>query len=127
VQILARSLPSRALVATILFVPLSTAQDNLKADWAEAGAKVILRRSPACLQDSITGHGRRQKQAHDEDHDWIGIRRGRCNQCDVTVTFLPPFSPPYTLIARSQAAASLPGRLFLGSRSTGGQRSRPRD
>jgi hypothetical protein len=23
------------------------------------------------LQDSIIGHGRRRKQAHDEHHDWI--------------------------------------------------------
>ena len=34
------------------------------------------------------------------------IRRGLCNQCGKTFTFLPPFSPPYShysLIARSQA------------------------
>jgi hypothetical protein len=59
----------------------------------------------AC-KDSIVGHGRRRKQAHDEHHDWIGIRRGVCNRCGKTFTFLPPFSPPYghySLIARSQA------------------------
>ena len=51
-------------------------------------------------------HGRRSKQAHDENHDWIPIRRGICNRCQKTFTFLPPFSPPYchySLIARSQA------------------------
>jgi len=57
------------------------------------------------LRHSIVGHGRRSKQAHDQDHDWIGVRRGRCT-CHQTFTFLPPFSLPYThysLIARSQA------------------------
>ena len=63
---------------TILFISLSAAQYNLEEDWAEAGAEVILRRCPICSQDSIVGHGRRRKQAHDEHHDWISIRRGRC-------------------------------------------------
>jgi hypothetical protein len=98
--------PGEALSTTILFIPLSAAQYNLETDWAEAGAEVILRRCPICFEDSIVGHGRRRKQAHDEHHDWIGIRRGRCNRCHKTFTFLPPFSPPYShysFIARSQA------------------------
>jgi hypothetical protein len=68
--------------------------------------ELILRRCPICLQDSIIGHGRRSKQAHDQDHDRIRIRRGLCNRCGKTFTFLPPFTPPYShysLIARSQA------------------------
>lgn len=95
-----------APAVTILFISLSAAQYNLEADWAEAVAEVILRRCPICVQDSIVGHGRRRKQAHDEHHDWIGIRRGLCNRCGKTFTFLPLFSPPYghySLIARSQA------------------------
>jgi hypothetical protein len=58
------------------------------------------------LRHSIVGHGRRSKQAHDQEHDWICVRRGRCKPCHQTFTFLPPFSFPYThysLIARSQA------------------------
>jgi len=77
------------------FISLSAAQYNLESDWADAGTKVILRHCPICVQDSIVGHGRRRKQAHDEQHDWIGIRRGLCNRCGKTFTFLPPFSPPY--------------------------------
>jgi len=95
-----------ALRATILFITLSSAQNNFEADWAEVGGGAILRRCPVCMSDSIIGHGRRRKQAHDEDHDWIQIRRGICNLCGKTFTFLPPFSPPYchySLIARSQA------------------------
>jgi Domain of unknown function (DUF6431) len=52
------------------------------------------------------GHGRRRKQAHDEHHDWIKIRRGFCNACHKTITFLPVFSLPYShysLVARSEA------------------------
>jgi hypothetical protein len=59
---------SGARTVTILFISLSAAQYNLEADWAEAGAKVILRRCPICVQDSIVGHGRRRKQAHDGFH-----------------------------------------------------------
>ena len=78
-------------------------------------AKVILRHCPICVQDSIVGHGRRRKQAHDEHHEWIGIRRGLCNRCGKTFTFLPAFSPPYghySFIARSQALQ----RYFLEGR-----------
>jgi hypothetical protein len=108
--------PGEALIATILFIPLSAAQYNLETDWAEAGADGILRRCPICSEDSIIGHGRRRKQAHDEQHDWIGIRRGLCNRCGKTFTFLPPFSPPYghySFIARSEALR----RHFLEGRS----------
>jgi hypothetical protein len=92
-------------MVTILFIPLSAAQGNRDIDWAEVCAGMI-RRCPVCLRDSIVGHGRRRKQAHDEDHDWIGIRRGLCTVCGKTFTLLPPFSPPYchySLMARSQA------------------------
>ena len=66
----------------------------------------MLRRCPACERDSIIGHGRRRKQAHDEHHEWIDIRRGRCPGCGKTFTFLPCLSLPYThysLLARYQA------------------------
>jgi hypothetical protein len=97
---------SGAPTVTILFISLSDAQSKLEAEWATAGGGRILRMCPFCLRESIVGHGRRRKQAHDEDHDWIEIRRGLCNLCGKTFTFLPPFSPPYchySLIARSQA------------------------
>ena len=65
-----------------------------------------MRRCPICERDSIIGHGRRRQQAHDEHHDWIGIRRGRCPGCGKTFTFLPLLSLPYThysLLARCHA------------------------
>jgi hypothetical protein len=74
------------------------------------------RRCPVCERDCIIGHGRRRKQAHDEHHDWIGIRRGLCQGCGKTFTLLPLLSLPYThysLLARVQALR----RHFLERRS----------
>lgn len=91
---------------TILFVPVCVGPEELRAGWGEDSDEIILRRCPICEQDSIVGHGRRRKQAHDEHHDWIRIRRGRCGSCGTTFTFLPVFSLPYThysLLARCQA------------------------
>jgi len=91
---------------TILFIPLSGNYCNPDFDWAAASGEPIVRFCPKCLCDTIIGHGRRRKQAHDESHDWIETRRGFCAQCEATFTFLPIFSLPYThysLIARSQA------------------------
>ena len=70
--------------------------EQLAARWAEDCDQIILRRCPVCEQESIIGHGCRRKQAHDEHHDWIGVRRGRCAVCGRTFTFLPLFSLPYT-------------------------------
>lgn len=104
---MARSTPGQSpRIVTILFIALSPAQLNFEADWADPTEAALLRQCPVCLRHSIRGHGRRRKQAHDQDHDWIPIRRGRCKPCHQTFTFLPPFSPPYghySLIARSHA------------------------
>jgi hypothetical protein len=92
-------------VAVILFVQYSGAEDKPGTDW-NGDALRVSRQCPQCLKDSVVGHGRRSKQAHDDRHDWIFIRRGWCNFCGKTITFLPSFSLPYThysLIARSQA------------------------
>jgi len=94
------------LRGTILFVAVSAAPGKLATDWAEDCDKIILRRCPFCERDSIIGHGRRRKQAHDEHHDWIWIHRGRCADCGTTFTFLPLLSLPYThfsLLARCHA------------------------
>lgn len=66
----------------------------------------IPRRCPHCQSDSIVGHGLRRRPAHDQGHDWIWVRRGECNRCQRTFTFLPdwcmPYSP-YTLMCRLKA------------------------
>ena len=67
---------------------------------------LLPRRCPRCGNESIIGHGRRRKQAHDECHDWIWVRRGLCPPCGLTFTILPDWSPPYghySLRCRQQA------------------------
>src|SRR5262249_33202342 len=91
--------------------------------WAASCAEVILRRCPACKRDSIIGHGRRRKQAHDEHHDWIGIRRGRCPACGKTFTFLPLLSLPYTHYSLLRAVRHCDGAFWS---TTPGKRPRLR-
>jgi hypothetical protein len=65
------------------------------------------RRCPICCRDTIIGHGRRRKQAHDEQHDSIWVRRGRCPPCKKTFTILPTWSPPsghYSYCCRQRAS-----------------------
>jgi hypothetical protein len=50
---------------------------------------------PLCREKTIIGHGRRRRQAHDEHHDWIWVRRGLCRPCSKTFTILPSWSSPY--------------------------------
>ena len=103
----ARRFTQRSLHAgVILFIPLSADQSKPGKDLTATEVDDIPRRCPNCKADSIIGHGRRRKQAHDETHDWIDIRRGLCSRCNTTFTFLPWFSPPYghySWIARSRA------------------------
>ena len=105
-EILAGQRRGRTPGVTILFIPLSASPHKLETDWAGDCDQIILPQCPVCEQGSIVGHGRRRKQAHDQYHDWIEIRRGRCPGCGKTFTFLPLFSLPYThysLLARCQA------------------------
>lgn len=96
-QIFAGSRPEQSpSSSTALVISLPGGEGNSIGDWAAACEGIFIRRCPICEQESIIGHGRRRKQAHDEQHDWIQIRRGLCNQCGKTFTMLPPFSLPYT-------------------------------
>ena len=91
---------------TILFIPVSAPSDKLATDWAEDCDEIILRRCPVCERDSIVGHGRRRKQAHDEHHDWIGSIAAAAQIAGRPSLSFPLFSLPYThysLVARSQA------------------------
>jgi len=92
--------------STIIFIPLSAQAHKVESDWACDSDQTLPRRCPVCDRDSIVGHGRRRKQAHDEHHGWIEIRRGICPLCRRTFTFLPLLSLPYShysLLARVQA------------------------
>jgi hypothetical protein len=68
---------------------------------------MLPRRCPLCGNQTIIGHGQRRKQAHDQVHDVICIRRGLCRPCHKTFTILPTWSPPsghYSFQCRQQAA-----------------------
>jgi hypothetical protein len=68
--------------------------------------RLLPHRCRVCGSRTIVGHGRRRKQAHDQRHDRIWIRRGRCRPCRKTFTILPAWSPPYghySLHCRQQA------------------------
>jgi Domain of unknown function (DUF6431) len=77
-----------------------------RAGVTEIPLGLLPRRCPLCGNRTIIGHGRRLKQAHDERHAQIRIRRGRCRPCQKTFTVLPDWSPPsgiYSLHCRQQA------------------------
>jgi len=76
------------------------------AGVTEIPLALLPRRCPLCGNRTIIGHGRRLKQAHDERHARIWIRRGLCRPCKKTFTVLPDWSPPsgiYSLHCRQQA------------------------
>ena len=90
---------------TVSLIPCSGDDCKPGFDWAVCAGQ-ITRQCPSCGAGSIESLGWRPKQAHDNSHDWIRYRRGECQICRVTVSFLPAFSLPYThysLVARSEA------------------------
>jgi hypothetical protein len=50
---------------------------------------LLPRLCPLCQDKTIIGHGRRLRQAHDDRHDRIWVRRGICRPCRKTFTVLP--------------------------------------
>jgi len=64
------------------------------------------RRCPVCGHDTIIGHGRRLRNAHDDRRQRVWIRRGLCRPCHKTFTILPDCLVPlghYSLRCRQQA------------------------
>jgi len=71
---------------------------------------LLPRRCPVCGDHTIIGHGRRPRQAHDEHHDHIWVRRGICHPCNKTFTILPDWlvpAAPFSLRCREQACESI--------------------
>jgi hypothetical protein len=63
-----------------------------------------------CRGDTIIGHGRRTRPAHDDQHERIRVRRGICRPCGKTFTILPDWlapSAPFSLRCRQQACQRL--------------------
>lgn len=60
---------------------------------------------PFCQGRTIIGHGQRIRLAHDDRHEHIRVRRGRCLPCRKTFTILPDWLAPfghYSLRCRQQ-------------------------
>jgi hypothetical protein len=67
---------------------------------------LLPRRCPLCRSHTIIGHGRRLRQAHDDCHAQVWIRRGICRLCHKTFTILADWLVPsaqFTLHCRQQA------------------------
>jgi len=65
-----------------------------------------------CRDTTIIGHGRRLRNAHDDRHERIWIRRGICQRCNQTFTILPDWLVPfghYSLRCRKQACEQIAG------------------
>lgn len=98
--------PGRAFAAVIVFIPCSGPErkpDATDSEW-------LPRRCPGCGRHRVIGHGRRRRQAHDGQHDWIRVRRGVCKDCRRTLTVLPGGcvpGAPYSLRARREALDEL--------------------
>jgi transposase-like protein len=72
--------------------------------------QLLPRRCPLCGDETIIGHGQRRKQAHDQFHDWIWVRRGICHPCSKTFTILLDWLVPsahFSLRCRQQACEHL--------------------
>ena len=70
----------------ILFIALPEAEDKIDPGLTTLPLALLPRRCPRCGRETIIGHGQRRKQAHDERHDWIWVRRGLCRPCRETFT-----------------------------------------
>jgi hypothetical protein len=92
--------------AVVLFVALPETENKTDIGVTEIPLWLLPRRCPFCGERTIIGHGQRLKAAHDERHQQLWIRRGRCRPCHKTFTVLPDWSPPsghYTIHCRQQA------------------------
>jgi hypothetical protein len=90
--------------AVVLLVGLPESEN--KTGLTEIPLELLPRLCPFCNERTIIGHGQRLKQAHDQRHRKICVRRGRCRPCRKTFTVLPDWSPPsghYSLHCRQQA------------------------
>jgi len=70
------------------------------------GLDLLPRRCPLCRRNTVIGHGRRLRHAHDDLHECIWVRRGICKPCGKTFTILPDWLAPsshYSLRCRQQA------------------------
>ena len=71
---------------------------------------LLPRQCPVCRDQTIIGHGRRLRPAHDDRHERIWVRRGICQLCGKTFTVLPDWlapAAPFSLRCRQQACEQI--------------------
>ena len=88
----------------ILFIALPEEKDNIEPGVIPLD--LLPRRCPVCHDHTIIGHGQRRRQAHDDRHERIWVRRGFCRPCNKTFTVLPDWLAPsghFSLRCRQQA------------------------
>jgi uncharacterized protein DUF6431 len=71
---------------------------------------LLPRQCPVCQDRTIIGHGRRLRDAHDDQHERIWVRRGICPPCRTTFTILPDWlapAAPFSVRCRQQACESI--------------------
>ena len=71
---------------------------------------LLPRQCPVCGDHTIIGHGRRFRQAHDDQRERMLVRRGICHPCGKTFTILPDWLAPsghFSLHCRQQACESI--------------------
>lgn len=88
--------------SVIVVIPRSAGECNP----TQQGSEWLPRQCPSCGQMAVVGHGRRLRPAHDRTHEQIRVRRGRCKDCERTLTVLPEWCVPrcpYNLPARQEA------------------------
>jgi hypothetical protein len=71
----------------ILFIALPEAKDNIDPEIIPL--HLLPRRCPICQDLSIIGHGQRLRHAHDEQREFVWVRRGLCPPGRKTFTILP--------------------------------------
>jgi hypothetical protein len=92
----------------ILFIALPEAKNNIAPGVIPLD--LLPRRCPVCRDHTIIGHGQRPRQAHDDRHERIWVRRGICRPCHKTFTILPDWlapAAPFTLRCRQQACENI--------------------
>ena len=83
-----------------------TASDERQCRAGVIPLELLPRRCPLCGDNTIIGHGRRLRQAHDDLHERIWVRRGICHPCSKTFTVLPDWLAPsghFSVLCRRQA------------------------
>ena len=103
----------RAFAPTVIVViPCSGPECNSAHEESEW----LPHQCPACGEIAVIGNGRRERSAHDEKHQKIRVRRGRCKGCGRSVTVLPASCIPgasYSLEARQQAIQRIADGMAL--------------